>query len=220
MTPVEKQHIVAAYAFELGKVREPAIRERQLQCLAEIAPDLCDGVAAALGLAAPSPKGELVDPEPSPALSMLGGSYQPDGRAVGIVVGPDTPAEEIDGLRTALRGSLMMPMIVAPTAAPLGGDVAVQRTFSTARSVEFDALVVADGAAAVASEPHVMLLVEEIFRHGKALLAWGNGVEVIATAGIAVPAPGVKAEESSSVVAAELPDLLGAHRSWERFALS
>ncbi|MEU6137293.1 hypothetical protein [Nocardioides sp. NPDC047086] len=40
------------------------------------------------------------------------------------------------------------------------------------------------------------------------------------TAGIAVPAPGVKAEESASTAAAELPDLLAAHRSWERFALS
>ncbi|MFE6649301.1 catalase [Nocardioides sp. NPDC057772] len=220
MTPVEKQHIVAAYAFELGKVHEPEIRERQLRCLAEIAPDLCGGVAAALGLEAPSPAGELADPEPSPALSMLGGTYPPDGRVVGIVVGPDSPAEEVDGLCAALRGSRMTPLLVAPTAAPLGGELEVGRTFATARSVEFDALVVADGAGTIASDPHVMLLVEEIFRHGKALLAWGDGVEVIATAGIAVPAPGVKAEESGSFVAAELPDLLGAHRSWERFALS
>ncbi|NGN91359.1 catalase [Nocardioides sp. KC13] len=220
MTPVEKQHIVAAYSFELGKVHEPEIRERQLQCLAEIAPDLCGGVATALGLPAPEPTGELADPEPSPALSMLGGTYPPDGRVVGIVVGPDSPADEVDGLCAALRGSKMTPLLIAPTAAPLGGDLEVQRTFSTARSVEFDALVVADGAATVASDPHVMLLVEEIFRHGKALLAWGDGAEAVATAGIAVPAPGVKAEESGSLVAAELPDLLGAHRSWERFALS
>ncbi|MFD7076993.1 catalase [Nocardioides sp. NPDC059952] len=220
MTPVEKQHITAAYAFELGKVHEQAIRERQLQCLAEIAPDLCDGVATALGLPAPSPTSELPDPEPSPALSMLGGSFPPDGRVVGILVSPDSPADEVDGLRTALLGSGMTPALIAPTAAPLGGEVAVQRTFSTARSVEFDALVVADGTAAVASDVHVLLLIEEIFRHGKALLTWGDGVEAVATAGITVPAPGVKAEESASVAAAELPDLLAAHRSWERFALS
>ena len=220
MTPVEKQHIIAAYAFELGKVQEQAIRERQLECLAEIGPDLCGGVATALGVPAPSPEGELADPEPSPALSMLGGSYPPDGRVVGIVVGPDSAADEVDGLCTALHASKMTPRLIAPTAAPLGGDLAVQRTFSTARSVEFDALVVAGGAAAVASDAHVLLLVEEIFRHGKALLSWGDGVEVISTAGIAVPAPGVRAEESASVAAAELPDLLAAHRSWERFALS
>ncbi|GGU13215.1 catalase [Nocardioides albus] len=220
MTPVEKQHIIAAYSFELGKVYEPAIRERQLQCLANIAAELCGGVAAALGLPAPSPTVELADPEPSPALSMLGGSYPPDGRVVGIVAGPDSGADQIDGVRTALSGAGMTPLLIAPTGAPVGGELAVQRTFATARSVEYDALVLADGASAVAADPQLLLLVEEIFRHGKALLAWGDGAEAIASAGIAVPAPGVKAVGSGAEVAAELPDLLAAHRSWERFALS
>ncbi|WP_292647429.1 catalase-related domain-containing protein [Nocardioides sp.] len=220
MTPVEKQHIIAAYSFELGKVYEPAIRERQLQCLANIDADLCEGVATSLGLPVPSPTIELADPEPSPALSMLGGSYPPDGRVVGIVAGPESASDQIDGVRTALSGSGITPLLIAPTGAPVGGELPVQRTFATARSVEYDALVLADGAGAIDSDPHLLLLIEEIFRHGKALLAWGDGGEAVATAGIAVPAPGVKSLKSGAEVAAELPDLLAAHRSWERFALS
>jgi catalase len=41
MSPVEKEHIIRAYTFELGKCYEQAIKERQLQALANIDPVLC-----------------------------------------------------------------------------------------------------------------------------------------------------------------------------------
>ena len=50
MSPVEKEHIIRAYTFELGKCYEQAIKERQLQCLANIDPVLCAQVATGLGL--------------------------------------------------------------------------------------------------------------------------------------------------------------------------
>ena len=80
MTPVEKEHIVAAYTFELGKCYEQAIKERQLQCLAEIDPVLCEQVATGLGLPAPEPRTALAAAEPSPALSQLGQQWPADGR--------------------------------------------------------------------------------------------------------------------------------------------
>src|SRR4051794_32684096 len=55
MSPVEKEHIIRAYTFELGKCYEQAIKERQLQCLANIDPELCSEVATGLGLRAPEP---------------------------------------------------------------------------------------------------------------------------------------------------------------------
>ena len=50
MSPVEQDHIVGAYSFELGKCYEDTIKARQLQCLAEIDEQLCARVAAALGV--------------------------------------------------------------------------------------------------------------------------------------------------------------------------
>ncbi|MCZ9338060.1 catalase HPII, partial [Streptomyces sp. TRM76130] len=55
MSPVEKEHIVGAYTFELGKCYEQAVRERTLQVLANIDPELCERVAAGLGLPTPEP---------------------------------------------------------------------------------------------------------------------------------------------------------------------
>ena len=87
MTPVEQEHIVLAYTFELGKVYEQAIKERQLLALANIDPDLCQQVATGLGLPAPDADVERRrTPTPSPALSQVGGEWPADGRIVGIVV--------------------------------------------------------------------------------------------------------------------------------------
>jgi len=56
MSEPEKEHIIAAFGFELSKVQRPEIRERVLtQMLAQIDPDLAGEVASRIGLAAPSP---------------------------------------------------------------------------------------------------------------------------------------------------------------------
>jgi catalase len=55
LSPVEKDRTIQAYTFEVGKCYETAIRERTLQVLANIDPDLCASVAEGLGLSAPKP---------------------------------------------------------------------------------------------------------------------------------------------------------------------
>ena len=83
MTPVERDHIVLAYTFELAKCFEQTIRERQLAALANVDPELCARVAAGLGLPAPDATEPLADLPASPALSQVGGSFPADGRTVG-----------------------------------------------------------------------------------------------------------------------------------------
>ena len=55
LTALEQAHIVEAFTFELGKCYEQAIKERELQVLANVDADLCARVAAGLGLPAPNP---------------------------------------------------------------------------------------------------------------------------------------------------------------------
>ena len=50
LSPIEQNHVVEAFTFELGKVCEQAIKERELQVLANVDTDLCAQVAAGLGL--------------------------------------------------------------------------------------------------------------------------------------------------------------------------
>ncbi|GAA0501559.1 catalase [Paractinoplanes deccanensis] len=231
MSPVEKEHIIRAYTFELGKCYEQAIKERQLQSLANIDPVLCAEVATGLGLPAPKPTIELAEPAPSPALSQVGGEWPPDGRIVGIVVGPDgTDVPGLAEVRTAIQTAGMVPLIIAPHGGKVGG-LPVQRTFATARSIEFDAILVGaapvpapdaiparddKAGAATSVDPRVVLLLDEAWRHAKAIGAWGEGTEALQQAGIA-GTPGVVAAESAAAALTEVQQLMAAHRVWERF---
>jgi catalase len=225
LTPTEQEHVVAAITFELGKCYETVIRERMLQVLANVDPDLCEGVATGLGLPAPKPANGIPEVEPSPALSQLGGTWPVDGRTVAIVTGP----------RDAVTAAGMVPLVVAPQGGKLGvpggPQLDVQRTFLTARSTEFDAVLVASavppgpdargsfdakaGAGGDAVDPRVSLLLAEAWRHAKAVGAWGSGSEVLAAAGCSGPGVVVGADPAGAVT--DLTDLLRAHRVWARF---
>lgn len=85
MTPTEREHIIAAYTFELNKCYEQAIKERALTVLAPIDPVLCEGVATGLGLPVPPATVPLAAAEPSPAFSQVGRTWPLSGRVIGIV---------------------------------------------------------------------------------------------------------------------------------------
>ncbi|MEV0569003.1 catalase [Dactylosporangium sp. NPDC050588] len=229
MSPVEQEHIVRAYTFELGKCYEQAIKERQLQALANIDPVLCAQVAAGLGLPAPQPATPVAAVTPSPALSQVGRVWPPDGRTVGVVVDPEGDMADVRALREAVFAAGMVPLLIAPHGGMAGG-LPVQRTFATGRSIEFDALLLAGAPvpapdappsraaepADAAVDPRVLLLVEECWRHAKAIGAWGAGTTVLTTTGV-TGAPGVVTGDAAEAVFADVLRLMGAHRVWDRF---
>ena len=131
----------------------------------------------------------------------------------------------------------MVPLLIAPKGGKIfagsGDPLVVQRTLLTARSIEFDTIVVAGamapGADAVttrdakaeepvgaAVDPRVLLMLDEAYRHGKALGAWGGGVAVLDALGM-TGRPGVVTGSRGEQVLAALMELLPDHRVWQRF---
>ncbi|MER5633315.1 catalase [Streptomyces nitrosporeus] len=235
MSPVEREHIIGAYTFELGKCYEQAVKERGLKVLARIDGELCRKVAAGLGLPVPEPDGPLADPEPSPALSQVGSVWPVDGRIIGIVAGRDADLDGVRAVRTAVLEAGMVPLVIAPAGGVLDADgepVTVQRTFATARSVEFDAVLLAGAPGSGAdvagargtrsggepgADPRVLVLLDEAYRHGKAIGSWAGGEPVLAAAGVPGDAPGVVNGGTATGVLEEITRLLGEHRVWDRF---
>ncbi len=236
MSPVEQEHIIGAYTFELGKCYEEAIRVRQLQNLAEIDAELCSEVAAGLGLAAPEPKlehNDTAEPAQSAALTQLGKTYPVDGRQIGVLVDDDTDPGTIAGLVSALDEAGTVPLLIAPTGGQLGGQVPVQRSYATAASIELDGIVVAGSGApgpdigkardarswqgAVTIDPRVETLLDQMYRHAKAIAVVSGSESVAEAAGVELGAPGVLVGDIGAL-ADDLLALLGGHRAWERFA--
>src|SRR6202012_4991208 len=85
LTPIEQAHVVEAFTFELGKVYEQAIKERELAVLADV--DAGFGAAGAAGVGLSAPKGQPADDVvPSAALSQLTGAPGPiAGRKIGVI---------------------------------------------------------------------------------------------------------------------------------------
>jgi catalase len=217
----EQKHVAEAYTFELGKVYEQAIKERALTVLARIDTALCAAVAEGLGL--PAAKGKVpAHLDPSPALAQITGETFPiDGRIVGVVAGPGADIAGVTALRTALEAAGAMTKLIAPVGGELGTGKAkeiVERTYLTARSIEFDAVVVADGAPKD-NDLKAVLLLQESFRQLKAVGAWGDGAEVLTATGIDTTGPGVLTTDDAAALATELIAAMGLHRVWERAPL-
>ena len=233
LSAVERDHVVAAYTFELSKCYEETIRRRQLLALARIDESLAAAVALGLGLPEPEPSAPVASVEPSPALSMVGRRWPVLGRVVGVIVGAEAP--DLPDLLAALRGEGFQPVLIAPAAGLFDGQP-VQRTYANAASPELDAVVVAgetppapdawqslDAKAATPGagaevDPRVGKLLGGAWRHAKAIAALPAGESVLTASGL--PAEGVGVLLGDGVeVASGLADLLAEHRVWARFEL-
>ncbi|MCZ2402741.1 catalase [Paenarthrobacter sp. Z7-10] len=238
LTAVEQGHIIQAYTFELGKCAVPVVRERELMALANIDAQLCAAVARGLGMPAPQPSEGLTDTDPSPALSQLGKTWPSAGHVIGILADGGSDLDAIRTVQAAIADGGMVPLIIAPSGGQLGeggdGGLAVQRTFLTARSIEFDAVLIAGSLEPAADaqpgldakagaprgaevDPRVALLLAEAFRHAKAIGGWGAAADVAAAAGIEPSAAGVVLGTDPTAVLTEVTELLTKHRVWDRF---
>jgi catalase len=238
MTDVEREHIVAAYRFELGKVGDREVRARTVEQLARVDHDLATRVAAGVGVEAPAKTGDNHGRR-SPALSQLD---QPNlsarGRKVAVLAadGADTI-----GIRTLLD-QLDAADVVAEVLAPVDGDLApggdgdplpADRQLSTMSSVLYDAVVVACGPDSVErlrADGMAVHFVTEAFKHLKPVAAFGTGLDLLHRAGVTADfATGTDTVVSRGVVtttaaAADLPDSFAAqlltelagHRAWTR----
>ena len=216
-TPVEQTHIVNAFRFELSKVQTPAIRERMVSGLMNVAPELAEAVASGLGITempAPMPTvlQKKVRPEvtESPSLSLFArpGDGSIRTRHVAILVADGVKAAPLTALASRLAADGAVPRFIGPklgsVSAADGDGIQVDMPISAAPSVLFDAVVLPDGAdavAALAADGRMLEFLKDQYRHCKPILVLGAGSDLIAKAGIPLKLPSGK-PDSGLVVAA------------------
>jgi catalase len=225
MSEPEREHIVGAFSFELGKCESEEIKDRMLANLAHVDSGLTSAVAANLGK--PTPKGKPArGVVGSPALSLMPTVPSPvAGRVIGILASDGLDTGGVLALRKAITSAGAVAFVIAPhggSVAGSGGTVAVDKSAMTTQSVEYDALVVAGGAGATAvgADPYAALNLGEAFRHYKPIAAWGEGREVLAACSIPDDAPGVvTAPSANGAFAKDFIEALSWHRHWDRSLL-
>ena len=149
--------------------------------------ELCAQVAAGLGLAAPT-GAPAEDVALSPALSQIVLEPGPiAGRKIGVVADAASDLAGIAKLRQALEKQGAAVHVIAPVGGVLTDGTnseTVERTLLTARSIEFDAIVVADGTVPT-GDIKLVLLLQEAYRHCKPVGAWGSGAAILEATNIA-----------------------------------
>jgi catalase len=229
MSPIEQDHIVDAYTFELGKVDVPNVVERMVTRLAFIDAQLAARVCFGLGLPTPpAPEGESVSStsaagvESSLALAMVtANTYPPDGRVVHILANDGCDLAGIRALKEALLAVGATPHVIATHKGSIFGtrrteELTVDRSFHTSSSVEADAVVVASGAG-LTGNPAVLTYLQSAYRHCKLVGAWGDGAALLQEAGVDAGAPGVVVgDKGNRALGRNLVTALETHRFWDR----
>ena len=226
VSEIERDHIVDAFTFELGKVDVPAVVERMVLRLTQVSLELATRVAMGLGLPMPPLPGPDVTGEAdgmvSPSLAMVTeNTYPVDGRVVHILADDGCDLTGIRALQQALLAAGAVPHVIATHQGAIAGrrrgdELTADRSFHTASSAECDAVVVAHGTG-LAGQMAVATYVQSAFRHMKPVAAWGDGAEVLAGAGIGADEPGVLVgDKVNRSLAKSLVDALSMHRHWDR----
>jgi catalase len=229
VSEVERDHLVDAFTFELGKVDVPAVVERMVTRLMLVDMELASRVCFGLGLPAPTAtpqdSASELTIEASPALAMVtANTYPVDGRVVHILGNDGCDLAGIRALKDALLALGATPHVIAPHKGAIAGagrrgdELTVDRSFLTSSSAEADAVIVAHRAS-LASNPAVLTYVQSAYRHCKPVGAWGDGTETLTAAGIEATAPGVLvADKANKAYAKALGASLAVHRHWDRLA--
>ncbi len=203
----EKNHMVDAFSFELGKCEVEAIRIRMLGILSLVDKGLAAQVAYNLGLHVPQKPEQPINKSipadgdeakfqpilvkskllKSGALSMANTIKDSiRTRKIAILAADGVDENSILSMKKALEAAGAMTHIIAPKLGELTAEgntkMPVNQSFLTAASVFYDAVFVAGGTnsvATLAAEPDAIHFLNEAYKHCKAIAADKSGMQVL-----------------------------------------
>ena len=221
-------------------MQTPAIRERMVSGLMNVAPELADEVAKGLGIsrmpkAMPKVMQKDVRPEvsTSPSLSLFArpGDGSIRTRRVAILAADGIKRRPLVALASRLSAEGAVPRFIGPRLGTVkasdGEGIEVDAPVSASPAVVFDAVVLPDGADAVralAADGRMLEFLKDQYRHCKPILVLGAGSELMAKAGIPLKLESGDADPGLVVGAAGSGDkafdaftaALAAHRHFAR----
>ncbi len=200
----EKDHIIQALTFELGKVKSPEIRSRMIGRLTFVDNNLAEQVAAGLGIPVPEPELPInhsipadgnpknfqpvfADPpvKKSKALSMENTIKKSDTRKVAILATDGVTDKSFNSFRSALINAGVTPVVVATHLGNIvssdGKSIKADESLLTTSSVLFDAVYVAGGKESIdgfLKAPESLEFLNQTYKHFKPICIDREGIEL------------------------------------------
>ena len=203
----EKDRLVEAAHFELGKVPQKSVQQRMIDRFNQVDGELAKRVAKGLGLPAPTAAAPQNHGQKSAALSQEHTTKTAKGRKVAILAADGVNGAQISTIQGALDAAHVSAEIVSKFGGTIegadGGEIAVDKTFLTAASVVYDAVYVPGGAqsiAALKAHGEAMNFLHEAFKHFKPIAASGEGVDLLMESNL----QGIDLSQTNGKIADEL----------------
>ncbi|QCS42957.1 catalase [Natrinema versiforme] len=240
MTESEKQNIVDAARFELGKVDRMEIRERMVYDLFNnVDHEFAKRVAEGIDVDPPEEPGDEM-PTHDREDSRLSIEERRDAdsietRKIAVLVDDGYDGEALETVTSTLEDEGARVNIVSKTLgdkeSESGDSIAADESHATAESVLFDAVFVPggeDSVDALLEQGDAKHFVAETFKHKKPIAAAGEGTELLETVelpdveiaddGETVSSDGVVTgrDDDLEAFAEAFVDAIAEHRHWER----
>lgn len=211
LVATEQQFVVDAMRFETSNLKSSVVKNNVIVQLNRISNDLATRVATAIGISAPSPDDSFYHDNKTAHIGAFGEKLKTlDGLKVGLLASVSNESSIAQGaqLQSALKEAGVDVTVVAERFVDN-----VNQTYSASDAVQFDVVIVADGAEGLfgetsftdkpvkgpaslfpAGRPLDILL--DAFRFGKPVAALGNGEKALDAAQISSDRDGVYVAES------------------------
>ena len=228
MTDVEKQHIIEAFHFEVGKVKDKDIQQQIVEMFSNVDLELAKKIAEGVGVNPPANENESKMALTSPALSQEQNKINtPASRKVAILAADGFNGSEMNQILGAFKTAGIISEIISMNRGMIksaeGQQIEVTQSFLTTDSVLYDAMYVAGGQESIEklkTTKDAIYFVDEAYNHFKAIGAGKEAADILAQAGI----PVVDSPEGVVTVTADTDGksaesfvkAIAEHRHWSR----
>ncbi|MBD1396514.1 catalase [Pontibacter sp. JH31] len=204
LTETEKDHLVAAAQFELGKVASKEVRRRQLANFHRVDPQFAALVAVGIGVEVPigadsestgnyeanaasqqMKKGKSV--KESPAVSMEKNKIETaKSRKVAILIEEGFEYNEVMQVKEALEAEgahvKIISKFLGKRMSSTGQELEVDSSHVTTASIMYDAVYIPDGEKSIRTMMQLgdaLHFISEAFKHAKAIATSGYGINLL-----------------------------------------
>lgn len=220
MAPYEKQHIIDAFSFEVGKVQSQSVRQQVVDMFCNVDSGLSAAIATAVGVKRPECTPSNVTAS-SQALSMKYTVFVPETLKVAILIGEGFDSTVIGNAVKSLRNAGVTVDIVSGTLGTVKGTAGktaiANQTFLTASPVLYDSVLVGGGTSTHPAEfdNNMRNFIEEPWEHFKPIAFTNNGSRFISMTSVH-EGPGIVVEKNEHDFNQDYINALAKQRFWER----
>lgn len=191
MSNTEKQHIIEAFHFEVGKVTDKQIKQRIVDMFNNVDIDLANQIAKGIGANPPSVPGGTGVSASSPAVSQANTPKLAKTRQVAILIESGFNFQELSQAKYALENAGLYTEIISKNLGMIKSagvqEIEAVKNFITTASIMYDAVYVPGGQESIDKltiQGDALHFINEAYKHCKTIATSNEGIDLLLNSNI------------------------------------